>query len=56
MSTMRALIVQAKGQAIVTETKQPDLRDDYVKVRVTAVALNPSNYKSCCLQFILRRD
>lgn len=42
MSTMQALVIQSTGKAAVTQVKQPDLRNDYVKIKVTAVALNPS--------------
>lgn len=41
---MKALIVQDVGVAkVVDDAKEPSIRPDYVKVKVAAVALNPSN-------------
>ena len=42
MATMKAIVVQEKGKAEVTEIPVPPLRPEYVKVKVVAVALNPS--------------
>lgn len=40
---MKALIVQDVGVAkVVDDANEPSLRPDYVKVKVAAVALNPS--------------
>lgn len=40
---MKALVVQETGVAkVVDNVKEPSLRADYVKVKVDAVALNPS--------------
>lgn len=40
---MKALVVQDVGIAkVVDNAKEPSLRPDYVKVKVAAVALNPS--------------
>ena len=42
--TMQALVVQPGQTAKVTSAPIPKLRPDYVKVKVTAVALNPSTW------------
>lgn len=40
---MKAIVIQGKGDAqLVADVKEPSLRPSYVKVKVVAVALNPS--------------
>ncbi|KAI9640057.1 hypothetical protein NHQ30_011621 [Ciborinia camelliae] len=44
---MKALIVQGLGVAkVVDDANEPSLRPDYVKVKVVAVALNPTDWKT----------
>jgi len=44
---MKALIVQEPGVAkVIHDAKEPSLRPDYVKVKVVAVALNPTDWKT----------
>jgi NADPH:quinone reductase-like Zn-dependent oxidoreductase len=43
-STMKALKVVSAGKAEVQEVPVPKLRDDYVLVKVNAVALNPTDW------------
>ncbi|KAM0145981.1 hypothetical protein ACHAQE_010973 [Botrytis cinerea] len=44
---MKALIVQDVGVAkVVDDANEPSLRPDYVKVKVAAVALNPTDWKT----------
>jgi len=45
MTQNRAIIVQEKGKAEAAEVTVPELRDDYVLVKVSAVALNPTDWK-----------
>ena len=45
MSKNTAIVVQKPGEAIATEVTIPKLRDDYVIVKVKAVALNPTDWK-----------
>lgn len=39
---MKAVIIQEKGRAGVSEIKEQSMRSDYLKVRTVAVAINPS--------------
>ncbi|KAM6513677.1 hypothetical protein FALCPG4_016051 [Fusarium falciforme] len=43
--TNRAVVIKAKGEAEVTEVSVPKLRDEYMLVRTTAVAINPTDWK-----------
>lgn len=46
MQTQHALVVQGHGTAAVaTNFPYPELRDDYVIVKVAAVALNPVDWQ-----------
>ncbi|SZF00293.1 unnamed protein product [Blumeria hordei] len=45
MSTNLAIIVEKPGLAVKAEVPRPTLRDDYILVRVQAVALNPTDWK-----------
>lgn len=46
-TTTRALVVRGKGDIALDESvATPKLRDDYVLVRTTAVALNPTDWKT----------
>ncbi|CAK7223482.1 putative secondary metabolism biosynthetic enzyme [Sporothrix bragantina] len=46
-ATTRALVVRGKGDiALDPSISTPKLRDDYLLVRTTAVALNPTDWKS----------
>ena len=40
------MVIKAKGQATVTTVPLPYLRDDYVLVKTTAIALNPTDWKN----------
>lgn len=42
--TMKAIKVIAAGKAEVRDSPLPRLRDDYVLVKVKAVALNPTGW------------
>ena len=44
--TMKALVIQKQDEAKVADAPIPKLRPDYVKVKTSAVALNPSKYTS----------
>lgn len=41
----QAIIVQKPGEAAKEEIAAPKLRDDYILVKVKAVALNPTDWK-----------
>lgn len=45
MASIRAVINQEKGNAIVADVGIPKLRDDYLIIKVKAVALNPTDWK-----------
>ncbi|KAL3423716.1 TOXD protein [Phlyctema vagabunda] len=45
MSTNHAIVVQEPGRAEKAECSIPKLRDDYILIRVKAVALNPTDWK-----------
>ncbi|KAF4627764.1 hypothetical protein G7Y89_g10386 [Cudoniella acicularis] len=45
MSKNHAIVVEKPGEAIKTEVSIPKLRDDYILVKVKAVALNPTDWK-----------
>ncbi|KAH8621081.1 Trans-enoyl reductase actts2 [Alternaria postmessia] len=45
MLTRRALVVQSQGEVQVEEIPLPTLRDEYITVKVKAVALNPGDWK-----------
>lgn len=47
MSTLtnHAVVVTKPGEAAVQEVSVPKLRDDYILVKVKAVALNPTDWK-----------
>jgi NADPH:quinone reductase-like Zn-dependent oxidoreductase len=43
----RAIVIKSLGEAEVIDIKSPKLREDYILVKVAAIALNPtdvSNY------------
>ena len=42
---MKAIKIVGPGKAEVQEVPRPALRDDYVLVKVNAVALNPTDWK-----------
>lgn len=44
--TCKAITILSLGNAQVTTTPVPPLRDDYILVRTTAVGLNPTDWKS----------
>jgi hypothetical protein len=43
--TNHAVVVTKPGEAAVQEVSVPKLRDDYILVKVKAVALNPTDWK-----------
>ena len=43
-SSMKAIKVVGHGKAEIQEVPLPKLRDDYVLVKVRAVALNPTDW------------
>jgi NADPH:quinone reductase-like Zn-dependent oxidoreductase len=45
MSTNYAIVVQKPGESAKQEVPIPKLRDDYILVKVVAVALNPTDWK-----------
>ncbi len=45
MSQNIAIVVQKPGEAAAVEASVPVLRDDYILVKVKAVALNPTDWK-----------
>ncbi|KAI1673239.1 Zinc-binding oxidoreductase [Pyrenophora tritici-repentis] len=45
-SKIKAMVIKAKGQATVTTVPLPHLRDDYILVKTTAIALNPTDWKN----------
>ncbi|KAK3687629.1 chaperonin 10-like protein [Podospora appendiculata] len=44
-SEMRSITITAPGKAEIVTGPPPQLRDDYILVRTTAVALNPTDWK-----------
>jgi len=42
---VKAVVIKAVGTAAIETIPTPKLRDDYVLVKTTAVALNPTDYK-----------
>lgn len=44
---MKALVIQTPGVVEVKEVKEPSPRPGYIKVKVVAVALNPSKRVRC---------
>jgi NADPH:quinone reductase-like Zn-dependent oxidoreductase len=40
-----AIVINQAGKAEIREVTVPTLRDDYINVKVHAVALNPTNWK-----------
>lgn len=44
-STTRAIVTQEPGKAVIDTVPVPKLRDDYLIVKVKAVALNPTDWK-----------
>lgn len=42
----KAIVVKAVGQAAIENVPKPKLRDDHIIVKITAVALNPTDWKS----------
>ena len=51
-STMKAIKVVSPGHAEVQEVPLPKLRDDYVLVKVSCVALNPTDWKHVHREFL----
>ena len=45
MSKNTALVVRKPGEAEAAEVSIPKLRDDYIIIKVKAVALNPTDWK-----------
>jgi NADPH:quinone reductase-like Zn-dependent oxidoreductase len=45
MSKNQAVVVIKPGEAAVEEVPVPKLRDDYILVKIKAVALNPTDWK-----------
>lgn len=45
-TTTNALVVESKGNIVLKEVNTPRLRDDYVLVKTSAVALNPTDWKT----------
>lgn len=43
--TTKAIIYEAKGQAAIKDVPLPQLRDDYILVKVNAVGINPTDWK-----------
>ncbi|OHF03969.1 TOXD protein [Colletotrichum orchidophilum] len=42
---MKAIIIEGRGKAAITTSSLPKLRDGYILVKTTAVAINPSDWK-----------
>lgn len=42
---MQCIIIRGRGQAEITTSALPTLRDGYILVKTTAVAINPSDWK-----------
>jgi NADPH:quinone reductase-like Zn-dependent oxidoreductase len=45
MSKNQAIIIQKAGEVSIQDAPIPKLRDDYILVKVKAVALNPTDWK-----------
>lgn len=43
-STAKAIVIKSKGQAAIETLPTPALRDEYILVHTTAVALNPTDF------------
>jgi len=41
----KAIVIKSKGEAAIEAVPTPRLRDDYVLIKTTAVALNPTDWK-----------
>ena len=41
----RGIVIEARGKAIIANTTIPKLRDDYLRIKVCAVAVNPTDWK-----------
>ncbi len=48
---MKAMIIKGKGQPSITTVPLPRLRDDYILVKTTAIALNPTDWKAIDFQW-----
>lgn len=46
MSSSRAIICTGKGEAAVKKVPIPSVREGYILVRVKALGLNPTDWKS----------
>ncbi|KAL0932750.1 TOXD [Colletotrichum truncatum] len=42
---MKAIIIRGRGQAEITSSSLPKLKDGYLLIKTTAVAINPSDWK-----------
>lgn len=42
---MKAVIIEGRGKAAIATSPIPKLRDGYILVKTTAVAINPSDWK-----------
>lgn len=51
-STMKAIKVVSHGKAEIQQVPLPKLRDDYVLVKVKAVALNPTDWFVCITKLV----
>lgn len=43
--TTKAIVFVEKGKATIQDVPIPKLRDDYILIKVTAVGLNPTDWK-----------
>ncbi|KAJ5692439.1 oxidoreductase [Penicillium macrosclerotiorum] len=50
MSTIRAILVKARGHAVMQSITLPMIPDDYILVKTKAVALNPTDWKHIYLE------
>ncbi len=53
-SEIKAVVIEPIGSAIVKSVPLPQQREDYILVRTTAVALNPTDWKHVLGSVMLR--
>ena len=53
---MKAIVIEEPGKAILNSSRaQPKLRDEYIRVKTVAVALNPTGRRLALYLFLIVR-
>ncbi|KAJ5533540.1 oxidoreductase [Penicillium frequentans] len=50
MSSIRTILIESRGHAVLRSTTLPTIPDDYILVKTKAVALNPTDWKHIYLE------